>query len=672
MCGIFGLFNVDEEPVNLSAVHRATTRLRHRGPDDEGYLLVNTRRGLREERRGDDTVAMRSLPHIQAGLDATFDLAFGFRRLSIIDLSPAGHQPMCSEDGTMWVMFNGEIYNYRILREELTAKGHKFRSNTDTEVIVHAYEEWGPDCLNRFNGMWAFAIWDGRQKKLFCARDRFGIKPFYYFQHNRTFAFASEIKALLELDVLPREANHEVIYDYLAQNLVDHTENTFFSNIKKLMGGHYLEWRVGDRTPSIHRYYDLPRNGVSTGDRGAFEKRFYELFQDSIRLRLMSDVPLGSCLSGGLDSSSIVCMVDKLMREEGLKLPGGETIQKTFSARYDEKRHDEGPFIDAVVKQTCVDAHFIYPIGHDLAECLEDLIYYQEEPFSSTSIYAQWKVFELTKQCGVKVALDGQGADEVFAGYHFYFGPLFADLLRTLQGIAFVRELSAQLSLRCQAVGHDLRIAAGYICPEVMKVPLRRSRALARSLKEARVGGFLNEEFVARFAHQSALEEGAKRGNGSFLDGVLYEGLVFSALPSYLRYEDKNSMAHSIESRLPFLDYRLVEFAFSLPWDQKIQGGTTKAILRNALKGILPDVIRQRQDKVGFSTPDDVWLRGEMKDTISQIINSDLFLGRPFFHADSVKAMVRDNQSGQINISTTIWQWAILELWMRKFIDGTM
>src|SRR5437773_2706353 len=425
MCGIAGIVNLDASGIKKDMLESMTSVLHHRGPDDMGLYFDK-------------------------------NIGLGHRRLSIIDLSPAGHQPMSYAEGRYWITYNGEIYNFQDIRTELEGKGYTFTSRTDTEVILAAYTEWGEKCLQRFNGMWAFAIWDSQQRKLFCSRDRFGIKPFYYFYNGRILLFASEIKALLAADDSCRDPNYKMIYDYLAYGRVNHSEETFFSQIRQLKAGTSLEYWPDDKRLRIEPYYDLMNNTGSAEINGDYERRFFDLFEDSVRLRLMCDVPVGSCLSGGLDSSSIVCMVDKLMRENGVKLSGGDTIQQTFSSRYEDKRHDEGFFINAVVRQTAVKAHFTYPTGDQLVKDLSDLIFYQEEPFCSTSVYAQWKVFELMKQFGIKVALVGQGAEELFGGYEDYISSLLGDLIHTFQWKIFANELRDQVQLNGRIARHDL------------------------------------------------------------------------------------------------------------------------------------------------------------------------------------------------------------------------
>lgn len=668
MCGIFGLWEVDGN-IDMRALQRSVRTLRHRGPDDEGYLLWNLHNaGQYVLAGGEDTPWEVFRSNYLYSPKKTFDallqernrynLALAHRRLSIIDLSPSGHQPMCNENGTIWIVYNGEIYNFRELRKELESLGHRFASNTDTEVIIHAYEEWGPGCLNKFNGMWAFCIWDARMQQLFCSRDRLGIKPLYYFFDGRRFFFSSEIKALLEYG-LPRRANDALIYDYLSYGLLDHTAHTLFEGIHQLRGGEYLELNLITQTIRTNRYWKAEEKST-TAKKSAEEYaiQLYELLRDAVRLRLISDVPVGSCLSGGIDSSVVVSLVDRLMRENGLKIPGSD-IQKTFSARYGDQRHDEGRFIEAVVNQTQSDAHFVYPTGEGLLKEIDQIIYHQDEPFGSTSIYAQWCVFRLAKASGVKVVLDGQGADELLAGYDGFYITYMADLLRSLRWVQLLDEARKFVAIRptysLSKVFYSVGVAS---LPRHFKQVLRRVRHLGRPSPN-----WLHPD-MAQLYQQHPREKYPRS-----LDEAFVQTLTETTLPALLHYEDRDSMAHSIESRLPYLDYRVVEFLLAVPADQKISFGINKRVLRAAATGLIPEVVRQRRDKIGFSTPEDVWFREAMRGFIESIIASKQFQNRPYFDCKAVQAFVQSYMEGKNNDSSALWRIINLELWLRSFID---
>lgn len=670
MCGIAGVVLLRSRSTDVGLLLRMSQAIRHRGPDDEGFLFGDASSGAYWISGGPDTpeaVFAAGLPYTPRRADLAvaeggYDLGLVSRRLAILDLSAAGHQPMANESQTLWITYNGEVYNYKEIRSELKSTGHRFFSESDTEVVLHAYEQWGPACLHRFNGMWAFALWDRGNRRLFCARDRFGVKPFYYFWDGSTFVFASQIKAILASGLVQARPYEPAIYDYLLYGLVDHEPTTCFEGIKQLPPGHYLTLDLSRGTLQITKWYELPA-GPERRDRLAdkeYVQQFYELFRDAVRLRLVSDVPVGTCLSGGLDSSSIVCMVDRIMREEGAKL-GGLDQQHTFSARYEDPAHDEGPFIEAVVAKTQVRAHAVYPTGDELVRDLQMLVRVQDQPFGSTSIYAQWRVFQLARESGVTVTLDGQGGDEILAGYHSYYAPYLASLLRSVQVASFGRELYAWHALHGYPLLKGMGATARALLPPAWKTMVRKSLtqvarhgvgalwkgARSLGLKDAADGQVLPSD-----AFSCALYFGIKRG-----------------LPALLRYEDHNSMAHGIESRTPFLDYRLVELALQTPHRLKIRHGVTKILLREAMRGILPEKVRTRVDKVGFSTPEAEWFRGPMVQVIADVFRSSSFRARPYFDCNQVEQVFRAHVERKRNASNLIWRWLNLELWLRQYID---
>jgi asparagine synthase (glutamine-hydrolysing) len=384
MCGIAGIFRFDAGMVNEKLLDGMGKRLAHRGPDGKG-IFVDQEMGLVH------------------------------RRLKIIDLSEEAHQPMTDSQGSLTISYNGEIYNYLELRKELEEDGFSFRSGSDTEVILAAYARWGVECVKKFNGMFAFALWDRGERRLFCARDRLGVKPFYYHCNTNRFAFASEIKCLLSLPDVPAEANRKLIRDYLVLGLVDHTSETFFSGIRKLDPA---TWLILDRRGiREERYWEIEVNDQPQGNsclpREA--ENFREILTDAIRLRLRSDVPIGSCLSGGIDSTSIVCLIHSLISPRHKERVG--EYQKTFSAVSEIPNLDERPFIRLVTAATGAEEHLVFPVAGRFLDELDALVWHQEEPFSSSSVYAQWCVFRRAAQAGVKVLLDGQGADEQLCGY---------------------------------------------------------------------------------------------------------------------------------------------------------------------------------------------------------------------------------------------------------------
>jgi asparagine synthase (glutamine-hydrolysing) len=652
MCGITGIYSPGGR-VRSQDILRMTGVLRHRGPDDEGFLAVEERTGKPHPLRGGDSRVEN--PGIEDFFEES-ELFLGHRRLSIIDLSPAGHQPMSNEDGSFWIVHNGEIYNYVEIRKDLEALGHCFRSQTDTEVILHAYEAWGVECLDRFNGMWAFSIWDSQKRRLFCARDRAGVKPFYYFFDGKRFAFASEIKALLTLNGFRPKPNQQVLADYLFSGLVDHTGETFFEGVCQLRPGEYLLFNAEGLT--VRSYWDIEPERVHLSRKEDFAQQFYELFQDSLRLRLRTDVAVGTCLSGGLDSSSIVCLANRLMFD-------GETIdprlvgekQKTFSSCFEDPLYDERRFIEEVIRKTGAEKNYVFPEAVTLLGDLPRVIWHQDEPFGSTSVYAQWSVMQRVRQRGVTVLLDGQGPDELLAGYLPAFSVLFKGEFRRARLWRFLKEFQAFRDRRCITLNQWLpRLLVPYV-PDGLN-------AILRTLRKGEVD-WAEPGFRKKYLRSISTPNRFRHD----LDRYLYLIFRHTVLPGLLHYEDRNSMAFSLETRLPFLDYRLVEFSFSLPVEQKIKDGMSKVVLRNAMAGILPEAVRNRVDKMGFVTPEEVWFRTVLRSRIEEILGSRSFAERGYFRVEKVKEAFRAHCEARQNLSPAIWRWVNLELWFRCFFD---
>lgn len=610
MCGINGFTWKD-----AGLIDRMNRALKHRGPDDNGVYL-------------DDNISL------------------GHCRLSIIDLSPAGKQPMSNEDGSIWITFNGEIYNFQDIRMTLQERGHIFRSKTDTEVVIHAYEEWGMGCLERFNGMWAFALYNENDNTLFLSRDRFGVKPLYYFMDGKNIIFSSEIKGILEHTITVRP-NDKAVYDYLALGFVDHTHETFFSGINRLMPGECLLYDLKKRSAEIFKWYDLEKNLkiYKNMSEEYVTEQIRELLEDSVRYRLISDVPVGSCLSGGIDSSSIVYIMRELNKKCDIKV---------FSMVFPGKRLDESAYVDEVVRDTNVEVHKITPTPEDLLHDLMDLIRTQEEPFRSLSIYGQYKVMELAKSTGMKVLLDGQGSDEIFAGYFIYYKYY---LLESLLRMRVTETVSIFNIIKFNF--NDL-----ILFPVMM---ILSKFGLSRSfLKNLWLGRIRYLEGLNSDSISNPLEE-----RDFDLNRALYSDLTRYSIPQLLRYEDKNSMRWSIESRVPFLDYRLVELAMSLPSRYKIRKGITKYILRMALKELVSDKILERRDKIGFATPDEDWLSSSaFVELVRGIIYSEQFRSRKYWNHEEVSRMLEEHlKNPKKNYSEILWRIVNTELWLRMFID---
>jgi asparagine synthase (glutamine-hydrolysing) len=623
MCGIGGF--VANSPRSILPLEKMSNLIRHRGPDDEGFVLFNSFNDTPVILGGHDTPKeafagdIDYLPNRPIQSESTLSgavVAFSHRRLSIVDLSVQGHQPMSYAQGKYWIVYNGEIYNYVELREELRQLGHHFFSSSDTEVILAAYAQWGVECLEHFNGMWAFAIYDVESKKIFLARDRFGIKPLYYWiSPEKHLAFGSEIKQFSVFPGWEPRMNPQRSYDFLAWGLTDHTDETLYSGVFQLRPGHYIELKVeemplhtNERVPTTKWYTLKPQ--PFAGDMQEAAEEFKRLLIDSVRLRLRSDVSVGSCLSGGLDSSAIVCIISDLLKS----VKDAET-QKTFSSCSHVKKFDEKYWIDLVVEHANVDAHFVYPSFEKLFEDSQQILWHQDEPFGSTSIYAQWNVFKMAAENGVKVILDGQGADEQLAGYHSYFAPRFAGLLRRGEFVELWQDIQSTKRLHGYSELRALMLIANIFLPDFLKQVFRgmagKTHAAPNWLNLGALGAISQDPFSTLDTYSDSIQR------------LSYAQLTSSNLQMLLHWEDRNSMAHSIESRVPYLDYRLVEFVLGLPDEFKLSGGVTKKVQRSGMSGIIPDKIANRIDKIGFATPEENWVKsnpatfkGKLKESI--------------------------------------------------------
>ena len=610
MCGICGIAGLDAPP-ETDLVEAMAEELGHRGPDGRGSF-------------------------------AEEGIAFAFRRLAIIDLSDAGAQPFASEDGRLHLIHNGEIYNYRELRRELEAKGHGFRSATDTEVVLQAYREWGERCVERFNGMWAFALWDSEQRRLFCSRDRFGIKPLYYRYDGRRLVFASEPRAFRG-DRL--EANPDAVHEYLDQGYLDHLDETFFRGIRRLPPAHSLVFDEGGLR--VRSYWQLEEREPPDNPAEAFR----ELFLDSVRLQLRSDVPVGTALSGGLDSAAIAVSADHLLRTEAENAEALGGRQRTFTAHFEQPEYDERPFAEAVVLQTHAESNWVTFTAAELVDDLPRIVEAQGEPFGSTSICAGWYVMRAAKAGSVKVMLDGQGGDELLAGYRAHFGFRVADLLAK----ARLREVKGEL------------VGSRY-GPAELATAISRPFApegLVRAVRSRARGSLVHPELHAA--------TGSSVDGSPFPDRLRrYQQLVLTrrGLPELLRYEDRNSMAHSLEARVPFLDHRLVELCFSVPPEELIHLGETKSVLRRALGDLLPPTVRARRDKVGFATPEGEWLRGELGDLAADVFASQSFRERGFVDTAAARRRLERHRARRLTAGMELWRALNLELWARTYLDG--
>jgi asparagine synthase (glutamine-hydrolysing) len=568
MCGISGIINKNITPVNNLEIKRITDIIAHRGPDGEGFYFGNS-------------------------------FAFGHRRLSIIDLSNNGSQPMSYLE-KYWITYNGEIYNYVELKKELLALGYTFKSDSDTEVLLAAYDKWGVGCLNKFNGMWSFAIYDIVNQNIFFSRDRFGVKPLYYTNTDFQFVFGSEIKQLIELQDKVK-ANRNVIIESLLTNIDGHTEETFFEGVYKFPQAHYAFYDLNLNTFKIEKYYFLEiDNEISKIPLKRATEELRLLFIDSVNLRLRSDVRVGTCLSGGLDSSATSAIASILFHESSSEKFIG------IHAKSQDVETDESNFAKLVSEFLKLDLHLVEPQMDDFIGKIDELVYTQEEPFGSPSMFMGWHVFEKAKNLDCKVMLNGQGGDEVLLGYERYYASYLVSL-PFFKFFKFSKEIASnsKLSLR------EVILYYFYFTQVWLRIhKLKRRSYLKSQIKKA---------FSFKTIRESAL---------SFKDIYKMQLLELSAiqLPHLLRYEDRNSMRHSIETRLPFLDYRFVEYSISLKPGYKINKGWTKYILRKAIETYLPKSITWRKDKKGFEAPEKTWIGNNSEMMKTEISKSKLLL----------------------------------------------
>lgn len=552
MCGIFGLVH-KTGALDAEALRQGTQRAAHRGPDGHGLFIHG-------------------------------NLGLGHTRLAILDTATTGAQPMRHATLPLVITFNGEIYNYLELRAELKGAGHAFHTGTDTEVLLAAYAQWGEACLSRLNGMWAFAIFDGRDNTLFCARDRFGVKPFYYHDSPTQFAFGSEIRQLLPF-LHNRYADPELIEDFLVCGLTDHSARTFFRGIQKLPPGHWLRVSLDDVSVQARPFYRLtPNESARALDPHAATARLRELLDDATRLRLRSDVSVGTCLSGGLDSSSVATLA--------ARAHAGRSAQAfcAITAISEQASNSEEVYAEQVARTAGLNWIIVTPTYRDFADTLDDVIHTQEEPFGGPSISMQYFVMRTAREHGIKVLLDGQGGDETLLGYERYYPAWLLDAYRRLGPGGFMRAVR-------EATQHNANTPLPRLMMYLLGVGSARARQAAYRLRY-------------RFLRRARLPEALVRFSANARDwaAMQHQEITETNLPMLLRFEDKNSMRFGVEARLPFLDYRLVEFALGLPLAVKLREGWTKWPLRAAMSDTLPDTIAWRRNKFGFNAPDALWL----------------------------------------------------------------
>lgn len=608
MCGISGIIHRKGLSVQPEMIREMNQKIIHRGPDGDGFFET-----------------------------ATF--AFGHRRLAILDLTDDGKQPMHYADQGLTITFNGEIYNYIELRDELISLGYPFHSKSDTEVILAAYQAWGKNCVHRFNGMWSFALFDKRNNEIFCSRDRFGVKPFYYAVTDDFFAFGSEIKQLIPFVRRDNKVacNPSIVLDYLIAGIEEHTQDTFFKGILKLPAGSNLVYHLDSHDVEISAYYRLQTDkSLARLSEDEAVNRYAQRLSEAVRLRMRSDVEVGTCLSGGLDSSSITALSAEILRNEtGAKI-------KAIHAKVNEKSIDESDFATQVAKHTDSELILVEPDQAAFLKELHHVIELQEEPFGSPSIILQYFVFQKARERNCLVMLDGQGGDETLLGYERYY-PAFLKQKKGMDRIKgfFNSSKNSRLS--------PLDLVKYYFYFTSYKIRLNQLKKRHNYLKPDVLQQYQSEELQSLSAHYLDIDQ------------LQILEIQKTQLPHLLKYEDKNSMANSIETRLPFLDYRCVETALSLPHDFKIKHGWTKYLLRKGIESKLPKEIVWRKNKLGFNAPEQRWLAHIETEMIQTIHDSTLLRSLIDFSKFDFKTLDLRTQWRLFNLA--VWEKTFLIHW---------
>jgi len=653
MCGIIGIWNFDGQKINSVELDRFTDSLRHRGPDGRGT-------------------------HI----DEKSNLGLGHRRLSILDLTDSGHQPMSYGDGKYWITYNGEIYNFLELRKELEGLGHHFRSESDTEIILSAYAQWGESCQFRFNGMWSFAIWDSEEKKLFLSRDRFGVKPLFYFFNGRNFLFASELKAFMALDLPIRPDFDLGMIAHFANN--ESVEKTILKGVENLNGGFQLILREG-KTPVIKRWWRTSDHLVDVPN--SFEEQveqYKELFLDACRIRMRSDVPIGTALSGGLDSSAVLCSMVNIRSDasDGQRL--AEDWQKAFVFDFAGTRHSEKIYAQKVIDYTgAMPVHKEIDLGGIPAEDIIEATYAFEAIQEPT--IGPWYIYREMRKKGVVVSIDGHGGDETLAGYHQYPAVALRDAVWPWRNNG--RFVDIQATLKGM---YDEGIPDGFgdlVIPsrfDVLKSMFPVKQGLKRSLKRLlEINPLLYDSIYSAYGRGDDMWSKVNKENPrrmqiekfsshifDYLNRELYQDFHIYLLPRILRNFDRVSMAHGVEIRAPFLDWRLVTYIFSLPSKVKLSDGFNKHILRESMHGILPESIRLRKSKIGFASPMIEWYKNALKSFVLDSVNSREFLESEIWNGSVIRGFVEDcYRKEDYQSAVKSWKYIQTMILMRSFRD---
>ena len=649
MCGFVCVYDPEALLIPPAALHRMTETLQHRGPDDFGYAAS-----------GPDGIRTWQVTP-PSGLP-TPGVAFGHRRLRILDLSDAGRQPFNSPSHRYWMVYNGELYNYIELRNELKQFGHCFRTETDTEVVLAAFEQWGPDCLARFNGMWALAIWDDLERSLFVARDRIGIKPLFYARTGTAWVFASEIKALLQHPLIRAEPDAEKLLRFLHYDEVPSPPSTFFQGIQTLEPA--TSMRLTSDKVSTQRYWNIPEAAARLpADPAARASKLRFLIMDSVELQLRADVPIGTMLSGGLDSTTIALGINQHLGTEK-----ASTLQKAVSAFYPGSWNDESQKVNQLASHLGIEVHPVYPMTADISQTIGDVIFAVEAPFSGTMPIVQDLMMREAGALGLRVVLNGHGPDEMLAGYparHCSFAAL--GLLMQLQLTAFTREVAGMRKLHAVPTSDLLYTLIRNFSPSM-------AAAAAGHLKR-HTDIFFDRDWL-RLAKASPAKSLDRQYPGKTpLARRLRAEFDHEIVPRYLDYEDRVSMRSSVESRVPFLDHRIIEYAFSLPDSDKIKDGVTKRILRSAMNDRLPSEIVDDNQKVYIESPFQRWLGGCLREFANDMIgHNDMRIGALLNtkEVNDLASRATSNGACSRHELSLVWRLMITEGWARRFTESRL
>jgi len=648
MCGIAGLFGKNK--IEIENLKKIINTLKHRGPDGEGLVIFSENNAFPIAGADTDKKIINTNFKYSPSTEKIFDSkiadgGFAHRRLSIIDLEPSGHQPMCSSDQRYWITFNGELYNYLEIKKELIDLGYQFLSNSDTEVVLISYIHYKEKCLDTFNGMWAFSIYDTQQKTIFSARDRFGVKPFYYSLNREYFAFASEQKALNACNNFEIKINQNAIFDFFVLNKIENEEIGFFENIHELFPGHFLTFNLNTWELNTRKWYELNfTQKIESFNPNAYEKhvtQISELFEEAIKIRLRADVPVGACLSGGIDSSAILGMVRKILPQENINV---------YTASFPNETIDETNFAQIAAKYNHAKQFLVFPNAENLISDLKELTICQDIPIWSTSTYAQFSVLKKVKETGIKVVLDGQGGDEIFGGYaqhnsFFWKGLSWKDFMSA------IKKNGGKSALKFHAKQQ-------FIYNYQNKLPAStKSKIYKNYFSDIR---FLNANFYKNN------EQRFENNNKAFynLNQKLADEMQNTSLKSYLKCEDRCAMWHGIEARTPFADdHKLIEAVFNLPEVYKIGLAQNKQLLRDATKNVLPIEIYNRKDKFGYATPNNKWLK-EISGCFYEYFNDNL---TPYINVKLLKKNYTDffSPQGQLD-NGRIFKYLSFAIWLNE------